>query len=147
MFSQVQKALDEYINTVPPVVLGHSTYRCKLRGTYDQHRKECRTFYLGSLIQALNKKGCYPLLTPTTYMGTLTNCRLLLLECLSEIEPPSANFRGHDDCSPQDWIKSGLLAITPEVPLTEAQEKHLSQQALRSGLSVQEVVQEEVKAE
>lgn len=140
MLSHVQKALDEYIEIVPLNTSDHHNYRCKAYRSYNRHVQECQTFYFGSLIQALNTRGYYPLPTPTTYKGTLSKCRLHLIKCLSKIQPPSANFYGHDKCSPQHWIKSDLLAITPDVSLTEAQEKHLSQQALRSGLAVQDEI-------
>lgn len=136
MLSQVQEALDEYIEIIPLNTFDHHYYRCKAYRSYGRHGQECQTFYFGSLVQALNTMGYYPLPTPMTYMGTLSDCRLHLIECLSKIQPLS----GHDQCSPQHWIKSELLAITPDVSLTEAQEKHLSQQALRSGLAVQEQV-------
>lgn len=141
MLSQMQQALNELISTVPLVNSGHDRFRCQLRRGFTSCADEltCRTFYFGSLIQALNAKGLYPLHTTATYRGRLTDFRTLLIDSLSAIKPPSASFAsfGHMKCSPQDTIKGGLLAITPDVPLTEAQEKHLSQQALRSGLAVQ----------
>lgn len=138
MLLQMQKALDELISAVPLADWSYYRFHCRMGNSFnfDANDKTCQTFYLGSLIQALNAKGLYPLPTSMTYNGSLTDCRTCLIECLSHIKPPSATF-GHIKCSPEDAIKGKLLAVTANIPLTEAQEKHLSRQALRSGLVVQ----------
>lgn len=130
MLSEVSKTLDEFIRSTKK--------SCKVRNTYDKQNAGCQTFYLGSLIQALNAKGFYPVPDPATYKGSLCDCRRHLLECVTNMQLLSwARSNGHDQCSPSTMIASGLAAILPNIPLTEAEEEHLSEQALRSGLSVQ----------
>lgn len=94
---------------------------------------ECRTFYLGSIIQSLQAKGCYPIPSTATYRKSLSRCRTELLGASSAVQLLS-HFSDHSKCSPKVAMEKALGSIQPKVSLTDPQKKRLAQQALRSGL-------------
>lgn len=123
MLSVVQTWLDD--------LMGTSGYRTKM---CQSDSEECRTFYLGSLIKSLAATGVYPLPSPETYKSDVQSCRSQLQEALLNAQTLSELNNDHEECSPFPNLALDVGFIKPSIPLTEAQRKRMSEQAIRSGI-------------
>lgn len=117
-------------------------YNCKCRK--EPHEKqeplqsqECRSFYLGSLIRALNTAGYYPLPSSATLGCSINQLRgglETVCDSMQKMESLSGPNAKHGKCSPGSELRKSVESVATGLVLAEARIKQLSQQAKKSGL-------------
>lgn len=102
--------------------------------------KECCTFNLGSLIQALAAGACYPLPSSASYTESLSALESELLAIVRNMPVRNSHaygsYNSHDRCGPGPSLQAKITEATTTTAfvLTSAQAKRLEQQARRSGI-------------
>lgn len=118
-------------------------YKCKCRKQPQEKEEplqsqECRSFYLGSLVKALNTAGYFPLPSSASLGCSLSQLRTDL-ESVCDSMQKMKSLSGpeeakHGKCSPSSELRKSIDSVTTGLVLADARIKHLSQQAKKSGL-------------
>lgn len=146
MFWLLQSAIDELLEPLSPPqespfmitqdkpsISASGIPVCRGRGT--KHAQECRTFYIGSVIQSLVPKGYYPVPSSADYAKSVFACRSELSTLLNGIQKLNSLASSRDSCCPGPTIATEINSFQSAFSLTAAQEKRLTEQSLRSGIS------------
>lgn len=97
---------------------------------------ECQIFYLGAFVKALYSARCFPLPSPGSYTGSISEldsniysaCRnIAVLKKLPRIYL-------HDRCFPTQELEKEFRQICSNTDLTKAQEQHFEHQSARTGI-------------
>lgn len=106
------------------------------------HLESCNIWYLGSVIRSLAKAGYYPMPYAALTKCSVQEVRTKLRSVCDGILSNGPN----KSCCPNTELRSSLAKISTGIVLTDAQRKHLQQQAFQTGLPVLEITPEPVTA-
>lgn len=117
-------------------------YKCKCRkepleGAEPLQSQECRSFYLGSLIRALNTAGYFPIPSSATLDCSINQLRDHLetvCDSMQKMECLCSSGTKHGNCSPGNELRKSIGSVATGLVLAEARIKQLAQQAKKSGL-------------
>ncbi|ROW13589.1 hypothetical protein VPNG_04614 [Cytospora leucostoma] len=118
----------------PPEALAATSQKmteCSVDGLFGEwrHSESCRTWYLGSVIRSLARAGYYPM-PPDVMKSSVQEVRTRLGSVCRGIQLDGRYLF----CSPVFELRSSLDKVDTNISLTDAQRRHLQQQAVKNGL-------------